>query len=44
MDPNQRLAVRAVGRSLPSRVGAKTGSRPSGGPPVDEKGRARAGA
>ena len=37
----QRLAVRAVGRNLPSRVGAQTGSRPSGGPPVDEKGRAR---
>lgn len=38
----QRLAVRAMGRMMPSRVGAKTGSRPSGGPPVDEKGRARA--
>jgi NAD(P)-dependent dehydrogenase (short-subunit alcohol dehydrogenase family) len=40
----QRVAVRAMGRMLPSRVGAKTGSHPSGRPPVDEKGRARASA
>jgi NAD(P)-dependent dehydrogenase (short-subunit alcohol dehydrogenase family) len=40
----QRLGVRIAGRMMPTRVGANVGARPSGGPPVDEKGRAAASA
>jgi NAD(P)-dependent dehydrogenase (short-subunit alcohol dehydrogenase family) len=40
----QRLGVRIAGRVMPARVGAKPGSRPSDGVPVDEKGRAKASA
>jgi NAD(P)-dependent dehydrogenase (short-subunit alcohol dehydrogenase family) len=40
----QRLGVRIAGRVMPARVGAQPGARPSGGVPVDEKGRAAASA